>query len=91
MSDTHPCTDFAQPVGRIWATDNNRQACPLLLLTEEKPMTEDCVLHSLVCVATPLAFCTCEIQTGFLANVQAWVLDQQERAVQSPGPFWSVS
>lgn len=46
----------AQPVGRIWATDNNWQACPLPLLTEEKTMTEDCILHSLVVWLHPSHF-----------------------------------
>lgn len=48
MNDIHLYTDFAQSVGRIWATDNNLQARHLPLLMEEKPTIEDCVLHSLV-------------------------------------------
>lgn len=48
MSNTHPCADFAQPVGRVWATDNNQQACPVPLSTEGKLMFAGCALHASV-------------------------------------------
>lgn len=42
------------------------------------------------CVATPVSFCTGNIQTGFWAHTQGWLLNQLQHVVQLPSPLWAV-
>lgn len=87
VSNIHPCTDFAQPVGRAWAINNN----PKHVLTHCLRRESGC-LRTVHCVLWSCGYVLYLWNTvRFLGWDSGLRVAHQEQVLWSPGPFWNTS